>query len=479
MSKIDDSRQAAKASVFLQRAQQAAAKGSFDFAIDMYIEGLRYAPDDLEAGHVRLRELSLLRQEKGGKKPSVIERVKQFQGKTALEQMLNAEYLLAKDPSHLPYIQTLIKAAAAGGYKKTTKWFADLLFQANNAAKKPSLRTYKLLKDTYAAISEYDRAVAACQHAVRLKPEDGNLADELQNLSAELTVARGKYDQKGDFRQSIKDRDKQEKLQAQEGVVKTEDYRISAVQQAREKLAKDPELPTNIFKLADALADLQQDKADNEAVELLENAYIRKSDFSFKQRAGLVRIKQLKRKIRHAKDALQANPNSVQARTVLSQLSPRLNSVELEHYALCVKNYPTDLDAKYQYGVRLLNNKQYDQAILLFQDAQKDPRRKITAMSKIGLCFLMKGWFADAIDVFNQAINAYEIKDNALAKELRYNLGRSYQRKGDTEKALDVFRKIAQFDFGYKDVRKRVDELRAAEDSRQSSTGGASGPACQ
>ena len=479
MSKMDDSQQATKASVFFQRAQQAVDKANFDFAIDMYIDGLRCAPDDLETGHVKLRELALLRQEKGGKKPSIVERVKQFQGKTALEQMLNAEYLLAKYPSHLPYIQTLIKAAVAGGYKRTAKWFADLLFQANNAAEKPSLRTYRLLKDIYAAISEYDRAVVACQHAVRLKPEDGNLADELQNLSAELTVARGKYDQQGDFRQSIKNRDQQEKLQSQDGVVKSEDYRISAVQQAREELAKDPELPTNIFQLADALADMEQDKADDEAVELLEDACKRKSDFSFKQRAGLVGIKQLKRKIRHAKAALQDDPNNAQAKTVLSQLSPQLTTVELEHYALCVKNYPTDLDAKYQYGVRLLNNKEYDQAIPLFQEAQKDPRRKIAAMSKIGLCFLMKGWFSDAIDVFNQAIDAYEIKDNALAKELRYNLGRSYQQKGDTEQALDVFRKIAQLDFAYKDVRKMVDELRAAEDPGQSFTGGASGPACQ
>jgi tetratricopeptide (TPR) repeat protein len=81
-------------------------------------------------------------------------------------------------------------------------------------------------------------------------------------------------------------------------------------------------------------------------------------------------------------------------------------------------------------------------------------------MDKIGLSFFMKGWYADAIDVFNQAINSYEIKDDGIAKELRYNLARSYQEHGDTEKAIDIYRKIAQLDFGYKDVRQRVDDLR-------------------
>jgi tetratricopeptide (TPR) repeat protein len=72
----------------------------------------------------------------------------------------------------------------------------------------------------------------------------------------------------------------------------------------------------------------------------------------------------------------------------------------------------------------------------------------------------MKGWFADAIDVFERAIEAYEIKDDGVAKELRYNLASSYEQKGDTDKALEIFRKIAQLDYGYKDVRQRVDKLR-------------------
>jgi tetratricopeptide (TPR) repeat protein len=81
-------------------------------------------------------------------------------------------------------------------------------------------------------------------------------------------------------------------------------------------------------------------------------------------------------------------------------------------------------------------------------------------MDKIGFCFFMKEWFADAIDVFTQAIDSYEIKDDKIAKELRYNLARSYEENGDTEKALEVYRKIAQLDFAYKDVSERVDKLR-------------------
>ncbi len=455
--------QTAKGKAFFEKAHKVAESSNFDYAIDMYLEGLRYTPEAIEQGHLPLCELALQRQGKGGKKPSVMERMKRLGGKTPLEQMLNAEYLFAKDPGHLPYAKAMLKAAVAGDYRRTADWIANLIFQTNNAAKKPSVRTYILLKDSYAALGQFDKAVAACQRAARLKPDDGELADEYKNLSAELTMARGKYDTEGDFRKSIKDREWQEKLQAQASIVKTEDYRLKAVEDARSKIAQNPDLPANIFNLADALSDMENDKDENDAIALLENTHKAKKDFSFKQRAGLLRIKQLRRKIREAKTALETKPDDAQAKAGLEELSAQLNNTELEHYRLCVENYPTDLHAKYEYGVRLVGNEKYNEAIPFFQEAQKDPRRKIAAMGKIGFCFFMKGWLADAIDVFTRAINSYEIKDDTVGKELRYNLGRVYQEQGDADKALEIYRKIAQVDFTFKDVSQRVEKLRSID----------------
>ena len=450
----------AKAKVFFERARKVAETDNFNYAIDMYLEGLRCSPDAVQDGHIPLCEMALHRQGKGGKKPSMVEKMKRLRGKTPLEQMLNAEYLFAKDPGYLPYAEAMLKAAIEGGYKKTVGWIANLIFQTNNAAEKPSLQTYLLLKDSYEAMGQFDKAVAACQCAMRLKPDDGELADEYQRLSAELAVIRGKYDQEGDFRHSIKDRESQEKLQAQASVIKTEDYRLLAVEDAREAVAEDPNLPKNIFNLAEALSDLETDEDENEAIGLLENAYKTKSDFSYKQRAGQIRIRQLKRKIRQAKKVLETNPEEAEAKSQVSKLSEELNQSELEHYRLCVENYPTDLRAKYEYGIRLMWEQQYDEAIPLFQEAQRDPRHKIPAMDKIGLCFFLKGWFADAIDVLTQAIESYELKEDSIAKELRYNLARSYEQQDDREKALEIYRRIAQLDFAYKDVRQRIDKLR-------------------
>jgi tetratricopeptide (TPR) repeat protein len=453
----------AKATAFFDRAQKAAGKENFDYAIDMYLEGLRCAPDALQEGHLPLRSMALQRKEKKGKKPSMIEKVKLLQGKGPIDKMINAEYLYAKDPDNLAYAEAMLKAVVEGKSQQTALWIADHVFQVNNAAKKPSFKTYILLKDSYAAIGLFDRAIAACQKAVQLKPQDGSLSDELQRLSAELTVSRGRYDQAGDFRKSIKNREAQEKLQAQDAVVKSESFRLSELEEARKAFDEDPGDQKNVFQLVEALVDQQTDESDNEAVQILEKVYQNKNDFSFKQQAGKIQIKNIKRKMRKTRAALEKNKDDEQIKTQLNQLSAQLNTVELEHYRLSVENYPTDQHVKYEYATRLIKNKKYDEAIPLFQEAKRDLKYKIASMSKIGLCFFLKGWYADAIDVFKESIDSYEVQDDGVAKELRYNLGRSYEEKGETEEALETYRKIAQLDFGYKDVRDRVNKLRSAQ----------------
>ena len=460
MAEEDFEQLVAKARVFFDQAQKVTGTGNYDYAIEMYLEGLRCVPDALIEGHTKLHELGLLRRMKGGEKPSMMERIKGVHGRSPLEQMLCAEHLFAKDPEHLPYAEAILKAAIAGDYRRTAKWIADLIFEANNAAKRRSVAVYLTLKDAYAAIGLFERALSACQFASRLKPEDKELVDEGRRLAAEMTVAKGKYDRTGDFRESIQGIHKQQMMQAQDDVIKTEDYRTAAVKDASDAMKQGPDIPINIFNLAKALEDMQDDKSCDEAIALLEDAYGKSADFSFKRQAGQIGIRRLQRKIRKAEALLAANPKDGELESRLEKMWAERDSTELEHYRLCVENYPTDLHAKYDYGVCLMRSMRYDEAIPLLQQAQHDPRRKIASMNKIGLCFLEKKWISDAIDVFEQAIEQYEIKDDGISKELCYNLGRCYEQQGDIKRAIEIYRKVAQIDFGFKDVSRRVDNLR-------------------
>jgi tetratricopeptide (TPR) repeat protein len=449
-----------KAKAFFERAEEVAVTGNYDYAIDLFLEGLRRAPDAVEHGHSALWQMALLRQSKGGKKPSVFEKLKHSRGKGPLEEMLNSEWLLAHEPDNLGYAEAVLKAATAGKFKKTAAWIADMIFTAALSNPKPSLQLFLMLKDSYAVAGEWDKAIGALQYAIRLKPDDLALADELRNLSAELAVKSGKYDQEGDFRQSIKDKDLQDRMQAQEAVVKTENYKVVALNAARAAYEKEPNAANAIYRLADALADMDTEETFKEALELLDKNYIQKQDFNFKRRAGEIKIRHLARLVRAAKAAADAAPEDFELKNTFDKIHAELAAFELEHFKACIENYPTDPHLKYEYGIRLMRNRQFDAAIPFLQEAQKDPRHRFIAMDNIGTCFFLKGWYIDAVDIFQQALDLYEIKDDAIAKDLRYNLARSLEEQGKTDEALEIYRKLAQLDFSFRDVRQRVDKLR-------------------
>lgn len=450
-----------KARAFFNRAEEVASADNFDYAIDLYLEGLRLCPDALEDGHAPLRRLALIRQAKGGKKPSIIEKAKRLTPKkTPIEQMLNAEYLLAKDPDCLAYAENMLKACVAGGYHRTAEWIAQLIFDANRASSKPSLMTYLLLKDSYAQMGLYSKAVAACQHALELKPNDDTLRDEFRDLCARMTMEEGKYGKATDFRGSIKNKELQDRLHSQEQAVKSAEYKQKAVLEARKLVKQEPSV-TNILQFAQSLADLDTEESWAEVVSLLQNSYEKTRDFTFKRKLGELQIRRLKDQIRQLHRQLQEKPDDAGLKSRFQALTELLDKTELEHYKECQENYPTDYQVKYEYGRCLLKNHRYDEAIPFFQEAQQNPRLRPAALDKAGLCFLLKGWFEDAIDLFQEALQQCPPHEIALAKDIRYNLARAYEAAGQIDKALEIYRKLAQTDYSFKDVSQRIDKLRS------------------
>ncbi len=112
---------------FFQRAKDMAAEGHLDYAIDLYLDGLRDDPGNIEA-HQALREVALLRKARGGGDLSTIMKMKlRRPGAHAVEDMLNIEKLLAYDPNNRDWIAAAIRHADAAGLAATKQWFFDVL----------------------------------------------------------------------------------------------------------------------------------------------------------------------------------------------------------------------------------------------------------------------------------------------------------------------------------------------------------------
>ena len=452
----------ARAREFFAKGAEVAYTLNYDYAVEVFLDGLSLWPDALAEGHQPLREIALRRQAAGQKKSGMRDNSKyrKAAGKNPKEAMLKAEYLLSKDPNNAKHLADMAKAAAEGGYRQTAKWVTDTMFDVVRHKDKVPLQTYVFLRDTYAQAQEFVSALQMCQLALQLKPNDPALQDAHRDLSAQATMQEGKYDSDTDFRDSIKDPQEQQKMHKQSGGAGLKADQDDALAEARADFQANPNVPGKINKLVAALTAAEDEPLENEAIEILENAFTQSSRFQYKQRSGEIRIKQINRSVRDLQAQLKAHPEDKQLAQKAQQAGQQGLKTELEHYRLCVESYPTDMGLKFEYGRRLVRAKQYDTAIPMFQDSRSDPRHRIASINYIGQCFYHKQWYADAVETFQQALEAVQDSEGAVAKELRYNLGRAYEADENTDEALNCFRKVAQIDFNYLDVKDRVDTLR-------------------
>ena len=69
-------------------------------------------------------------------------------GKDAKKCMLNAEFLLSKDPHNAGYAEGLLRNACKAGYLDTVKWVAPVVMDALKRDKKPNVARYKTYRES-------------------------------------------------------------------------------------------------------------------------------------------------------------------------------------------------------------------------------------------------------------------------------------------------------------------------------------------
>lgn len=447
-----------KAQRFFEVAATKAQQAQYDYAIEMYLNGLAIDPDDVDA-HQKLREVSLRRRASGGKDMGFMERMKLKGGKTDKENMLVAERRLAYDPGNVDHMLALFSSALKGGYFDTVLWMGVIALRANRDGPN-NVQVYVELKDGFKSIREWKLAVEACFEYCRLKPNDMDMQNELKNLGAMETMEKGKYGTARSFRDSVRDMDKQKDLlDAEKGVVSV-DLATKHIQDARAQYQADPNEPGKLMKLVDALVKTEQAEGENEAIELLDEEYRRTGSFRFRQNIGRIKMRQMDRMERSFRDQVKANPTDAEIKKQWEQFVKDKLQEELNEFQIWVENYPTDSTFRYELAKRMFALDRYDEAIPVLQQARNDPKIKTDATLYLGRAFLASGYAEEAVDTLRTAIEDYQVKGDQRSLEMHYWYGRSLEQKGDIAQSLKAYSQVAQWNFTYRDVQQRIKKLR-------------------
>jgi tetratricopeptide (TPR) repeat protein len=450
-----------KAQKFFDRAQKVAEAGQTDYAIEMYLQGLKLAPDDLEA-HTALRKVALTRKATGGKALGMLAAGKlKRQGKDPAENFLNARKLLAHDPGNIGLMELFAKTAVKLRLNNVVTWIGPMLYRALLEQPKQDADAFIRLKDIYKGIGEYTLAAEALTQAGALRPDEGGIQHELRELAAQSTMKQGRYDS-GDFRQSVRNADAQKELQERDSDIQTVDALQGQLQRARAEYEADPEVSGKIMKLVETLTKTRELKYENEALTVLDNAHKATGGARWQLLANEIKIKQFARGERMLKQMLDADPDDETAKKELADFRKEKAEMELEHFTTAAKAYPTEQKYKYEQARRLFELGRYPDAIPLLQQSQNDAKVRDDSRLLLGRAFLLADFPDEAADTLKGVIESYHGDSDDRAKNIYYWYGRACEAKKDIDEALKAYSQIAQWDFAYRDVQNRIKSLRAS-----------------
>ena len=467
-----------KANTFFERGLSVANSGQFEYAIEMFLQGLNVDPENTDA-HQQLRDISLKRKASGGKDLGMFEKMKLragiAKGKDNKANVLTAEKLLAYDPGNTDNMMAVFENAFQAGFYDTVLWIGQIALKANSDDKKPDFNKYIKLKNIYATLQVYDRAVEACQYAAMLKPDDMDLTTELKNLGAQHTMSKGGYGKSKSFRDSIRDKEKQQQLMESDKDVHSSDFLRRQVADAETEYNADPNEVGKIMKYVEALVKTESPEYEQRAVDVLQQAYERTNAFRFRFRIGQIRMMQMSRRERELLKEVRANPSDAALTSEYKEFQREKAELELDEFRMAAENYPTDMTFKYNMAARLFALGRYSDAIPVFQTARQDPKYRVDAAIALGRSFLSAGGYVDeAIDTLRDIINDYELKGDPKSKEMYYWYAVANEQKGDSATALKAYSQVAQWDFNYRDVQARVKRLRGTGGATNGNGGGGS-----
>jgi len=491
-----------KARRFFEHAQTTADAGNYDYSIEMYVNGLRFDPDNMEQ-HEALYEVGKRRKVKGGKAAGLGEKMKSG-GSHPLDKMLHAEKLWAMDILNINHMVQVMKFAVEasvtlsdeansdhpdGGGSTDIPHLAEVAYWIGSIAMESRVQSGKTkkgdkilreLRDNFAAISAFDKAVESCRYMVRLDQDNNQLLMDLKNLEAENTMQQGGYSEakaeEGGFRNFMRDAAGQQALEQESSLRKTESQADGIIARRREELEKEPDDLDRATKLVDALVAKESVESEREGMELLQKLWKDTETYRFKLRMGDIQIKQMNRIARKLRTQIAQAPTDDQLRQQFSEAKKEQLAFELTEFDERVKNYPTDMGLRFEWGKRLRSVGKIDDAIGAFQQAKQDPKVQVKAHYLLGDCYRRKQWLDEAIVTLREGIATYKLADDRLALDLRYLLMEVLEQSAQESKSLDqaqearkLASEILRTDINYRNIKQRIDALRMLVEQLQHS----------
>lgn len=356
----------------------------------------------------------------------------------SLGAIIQCEKALRFDPDNVGVLIQLSASLEKEGMIESAIRTLEETLSINNK----NVNALRRLARLYAKTENFDGARDCYRAILEIMPHDIEADGAIKDLDAGETIKRAQWEETETYRAKIRDTDHAKELEARSHIVKTSDDINYLIERNEEKLKENPD-DTDLLR---SLGELYETKKEySRALEYYEKTRERdKNNFILMRKSTNVRIKIIDEDISRLKDEKEI------ARAKKEREELRLDLCSKE-----VSRYPTNLTLRYDYGVLLIENGRFDEAIAEFQVSVNDMTRKLQSLNMLGVCFQRKGMHDLAITQFRKALEQSSGLDDDT-KDIIYNLGTTYEQMGNLVPAIDAFKKIYEVDISYRDIAQKI-----------------------
>lgn len=438
---------------YLEQAADAAKRRNFALAVKIYGQVLQIQPDFGEA-RAGLRKVLF---QKAAQKPPTKAKALAFGGvHLLLGNLLRLagrhaaaarayERYLVHDPLAEGANLALGAALQRSGHLRS----ALAVFAAYAEHQPRCLPACRAAGALYQAQGKLPEALAMYEAALKVDPRDQESLKARKDLAAEGALRSTGIDKATSSRELIKDKEQQRQLERQERLQLSAEELEAELAQVESRLAESP-ADAKLLRRGARLREMAKDLPG--ALDLVEQLLrLQPGDAEVAELAGDLRIRVQEQMVARAEKAGDAAA-AARARTALGQL-------RVAEARRRVERNPADLAARFDLGSGLLATGETDAAIAELQQAVKDPRKKNEALFLLGRAFQHKQLPELALGQFDKALQA--VGSGPLAKEALYEMGAISLSLGKREDALRHFTRILEQDIGFRDVARKVEELKA------------------
>lgn len=441
----------------IENSQIALQRGNLDYVLDVTAQVLKNAPGCLPVR--RLQRVAQLRQ-LGTKNKlfakafgSVTQAGFLFGGgkKDPAKALENAEKMLAADPTSVPALKLLAEAAHGLDMPETVAFAWESVHELN-----PGDREALLNYGEACLLAKRPKdALRAADELLKLKPQDGDALSLMRKAAIAQTTEKGNWEEKGSFRDKLKDEAQATMLEQASKIVTSEEMTQRLIDEALVRLQAQPENLNHYRSVVEGYKKL------NKLEEALE--YVRKAralpsgaaDTTLGQQEHDLKTAILEKRIKDLETQVELTPANAEAVAALDKAKKDFATTQLVEAKDYAERYPNDYAARFTLANLYFQAGDYQNAIANYQQAQKNPKVRIAAITGMGRSLKARKMFDLAVAQFQSAKSELPGMDD-LKKDVIYELASCYEAMGKKAEAIAEYKIIYSEDIGFRDVADKI-----------------------